>query len=395
MPLPPGPRPIPFLGNTLSIDKYQPWLTCTGWRKQYGELVHVNLIGQTAITIDSSSLAHRLLDQRSRKYSIRPVFALAKLFGWDFSTTTMPYGERLRRHRRIYHQEFRAEAITPYHQLFRRKAHELLCNLLYLKLPMNTTSIAKHPFVTLISDAMRLIVQSASSERAALVAAIPILARIPPWFPGAGFIRRAQRSQKLAREMQDSGVETTASKLLMFLLAMALNPTIQVRAQAEIDSIIGSETLWWYPVVPLGTPHSTVEDDIYEGYHVPTDIFTCIRFTKAPSMISRDNDPESFDPSRFVTSERQLNDDSTVVGFGFGRRICPGRHVAATVVWMMIVSVLAVFKVEKMRDDEVNEVEIVPEFWFGPSIHPLIHFPCQFRPRSIKMEGLIKLAASA
>ncbi|EGO29604.1 hypothetical protein SERLADRAFT_354116, partial [Serpula lacrymans var. lacrymans S7.9] len=38
------------------------------------------------------------------------------------------------------------------------------------------------------------------------------------------------------------GVETTASKLLMFLLAMALNPTIQVRAQAEIDSIIGSET---------------------------------------------------------------------------------------------------------------------------------------------------------
>ncbi|EGO29603.1 hypothetical protein SERLADRAFT_345409 [Serpula lacrymans var. lacrymans S7.9] len=128
-----------------------------------------------------------------------------------------------------------------------------------------------------------------------------------------------------------------------------------------------------------GTPHSTVEDDIYEGYHVPTDIFTWTMVISNIWAMTYDetqySDPESFDPSRFVTSERQLNDDSTVVGFGFGRRICPGRHVAATVVWMMIVSVLAVFKVEKMRDDEVNEVEIVPEFWFGPSMSVFLHSP--------------------
>ena len=70
---------------------------------------------------------------------------------------------------------------------------------------------------------------------------------------------------------------------------MALYPDVQKRAQEEIDSIIGSERLVtfddrislpyieavykevmrWQPVTPLGLPHSTSEDDIYKGFHIP------------------------------------------------------------------------------------------------------------------------------
>ena len=66
----------------------------------------------------------------------------------------------------------------------------------------------------------------------------------------------------------------TSSTLLVFILAMLFNPNVQTRAQAEIDSVVGTarlpvfddrpslpyinailrETLRWRPAVPLGIP---------------------------------------------------------------------------------------------------------------------------------------------
>jgi hypothetical protein len=74
-----------------------------------------------------------------------------------------------------------------------------------------------------------------------------------------------------------------------FFLAMTLFPEVQLKAQEEIDRIVGTkrlpnfedranlpyvdaivkEVLRWHPVGPIGLPHMTTEDDIFNGYLIP------------------------------------------------------------------------------------------------------------------------------
>lgn len=44
--------------------------------------------------------------------------------------------------------------------------------------------------------------------------------------------------------------------------------------------------------------------------------------------------------------------DPAKVAFGFGRRICPGLHMAYEVLWITLVSVLAVCEISDARDEK-------------------------------------------
>ena len=83
------------------------------------------------------------------------------------------------------------------------------------------------------------------------------------------------------------------------------------------------------------------------------------------------------DESRFPNSnafmpERFLNDDGSLkpndienIAYGFGRRICVGRHFANTSVWAVIARVLAVFKILKPLDENGVEIPLEPKFSNG------------------------------
>lgn len=105
-------------------------------------------------------------------------------------------------------------------------------------------------------------------------------------------------------------------------------------------------------------------------------------------------DPGCFNPDRFMT-HRAFNIESfdpAMAAFGFGRRICPGRHVAQDSMWIMSALILAVFNIQKAKDAYGNFITPSGEYHERALRHPK-QFACDIRPRSDRHRELILATA--
>jgi len=191
----------------------------------------------------------------------------------------------------------------------------------------------------------------------------------------------------------------TNATLITFLYLMMNYPGTQHRVQAEIDSVVGRrrlpnfedraslpyvdavlrETMRWHPVLPL-VGHATSEDDIYRGYYIPQGSVIMANLWAMSHNEEKYPNPNMFIPERFLREDGTLNDDNIPWVFGFGRRICPGRHVANVTLWSAMVCILALFKIKKTEGSEDGK------WTTGMTSHPL-PFPCRFVPRDEDMNA--------
>jgi hypothetical protein len=79
LPLPPGPKGIPLLGNVNDLPK-PGMLECHHWLKfkdPYGPISSVTVLGQTFVIVNDSDIALELLKNRAPIYSARPEMAFS------------------------------------------------------------------------------------------------------------------------------------------------------------------------------------------------------------------------------------------------------------------------------------------------------------------------------
>ncbi|KAF2634232.1 cytochrome P450 [Massarina eburnea CBS 473.64] len=196
---------------------------------------------------------------------------------------------------------------------------------------------------------------------------------------GQGLTLNENELNFLAGVMMEGGSDTTASILLAFIQAMIKYPHIQKRAQAEIDALLGAdvdtierspcwedyaqlpyiaqivkETMRWRPVTPLGVPHATNADDIVDGYTIPknTTVFLNVWGLHQQETSSTDPPPFDFNPDRFAnrtalaptyaaSSHYAARDH---YGYGAGRRLCPGIHLAERNLFVGVAKLLWAFE---------------------------------------------------
>ncbi|KAE9405300.1 cytochrome P450 [Gymnopus androsaceus JB14] len=208
-----------------------------------------------------------------------------------------------------------------------------------------------------------------------------------------------------------AGVETSWGTLVVFLIAMVLHPEYQVKAQAEIDAVCGHdrlptfedygalpyieyimrEVMRWHPVVPMGIPHRSLEDDVYNGMLIPAGsiVFANIRGMGLHEHIYKD--ATRFNPDRFIPKSQGGREEPYLSPFGFGRRICPGRFLAESTLWITIAMILATCKIGKAKD--ANGMEITPEVAFDSGfVDHLKPFNFTLVPRTTKASTMVEEA---
>jgi len=209
-----------------------------------------------------------------------------------------------------------------------------------------------------------------------------------------------------------AGGETIQSALTLFLFALALHPAVQKRARQDIDRVVGSdrlpgledrpslpyidaiirECLRWRPIVRQSLPRATQADDVYNDFFIPKGTLMIPNVWAITHDEEAYPNPDVFQPERFFNADGTLNDDTIGYAFGFGRRICPGRHAADPVLWITLASVLATFDVSKARDANGVEIEIDPDAFTDTVVSTPHPFVCSIVPRSDHAESLILAA---
>ena len=97
--------------------------------------------------------------------------------------------------------------------------------------------------------------------------------------------------------------------------------------------------------------------------------------------------PDIFKPERFLdTSDLRLK--SFDLPYGFGRRVCVGRHLAEASVWIVVATMLATMNIEKAVDAEGKEITPEVELTNGLTSHPQ-SFKCRIVPRNDQARYLI------
>ncbi|KAF1979833.1 cytochrome P450 [Bimuria novae-zelandiae CBS 107.79] len=410
--LPPGPTGLSLLGNINDVPPPASRSIFIGLSiKTHGPISSVTVLGQTMVLVHDKTIALELLEKRSVIHSGRPSLKFGfYMVGWIDTLSSLPNNDT--------------------HRLYRK--------ILY---GYKLDSHAPDPLISLADLAMDQSSQATVPGRW-LVDIFPILAHAPEWLPGANFKKTARLWKKtlmscvntpynFAKEnkyddsaamsfvsraisqakidngsswltdeqehaikwsavsLYTGGEDTSAITSDAFFLSMSIFPEVQRMAQEELDRVVGTrrlptfgdreqlpyinalvmEALRWHPIAPMGLPHTSDSEDTIDGQRIP----------KGSLILPN--------PERYL--EPYNEPLPTDVVFKFGRRICPGRALADSPLFLTFAQALAVFVIRPAAKNSGEEIINVHTIRPG-LVAALDPFEVTIRPRSEAHAAMIE-----
>ncbi|XP_028797948.1 flavonoid 3'-monooxygenase-like isoform X1 [Neltuma alba] len=130
LPLPPGPKPWPIVGNMPHLGPV-PHHALADLARSYGPLMHLRLGFVDVVVVASASVAEQILKVHDANFSSRPPNAGAKYMGYNYQDLVFaPYGPRWRKLRKISAVHlFSGKALEDFRHLRQEEVGRLTRNL--------------------------------------------------------------------------------------------------------------------------------------------------------------------------------------------------------------------------------------------------------------------------
>ncbi|KAF9465135.1 cytochrome P450 [Collybia nuda] len=297
LPLPPGPSGLPFLGSVLKWPKGHAWVEFNEWTKEFGDVVHISMMGNHVVILGKYSSAKLFLDKST--VASRPQFPMAgDLMGLAATMVLAPHDPHWKKMRRLTHIFMGKNYVEEFSGVLQSSSKDLV-TMMYKESakPWNNWDplrkcIGEQIFTSLAENALDRI-SYALIVGSFWVDAFPTLKYIPPWFPGAHFRRHGADTrhrvfdmvnlpfehvkkdmsgascppsvtrnmlERLTEEkdtdesgakwatgsLYGAGMEPVYAAMTTLILAMVLNPSVQEKVQAELDGVTGKKRLPTY-----------------------------------------------------------------------------------------------------------------------------------------------------
>lgn len=461
MKLPPGPNPLPLIGNLLDLG-HKPHKSLAAMAKVHGPIMSLKLGRVTAVVVSSSAMAKEVLQTNDQFLCNRAIPDALTAHSHDgVGFPWIPVSPLWRNFRKSCNNTLFAGKILDANENLRRKKVEELVEIVRKSaLKGEAVDVGRLVFTTtlnLLSNTIFSVdLADPNSELARefkkYVGGIMEEAGKPnlsDYFPFLrkldvqgtrkrmkihmgnvlnlldSMIKQRMKQQELnpdfvpkndmlhyllneeinaeinQKQMQHlllvlfaAGTDTTSATLQWAMAELLRNPEKLTKAQTEIRQVLGKnkpveeadisrlpylqavvkEAFRLHPAAPLLLPRKAQQDVEIAGFTIPKGAQIMVNVWAMGRDPRSWENPESFEPERFLGSEIDVRGRSfELIPFGGGRRICPGLPLAMRMMHLMLGSLIGFFDWKVEDGFEVNM-----EDKFGVTVemaHPLRAIP--------------------
>ncbi|KAK9208784.1 hypothetical protein WN944_001144 [Citrus x changshan-huyou] len=401
--LPPGPTPLPIIGNLLEIG-HKPHKSLAELAKVHGPIMSLKFGQVTTVVISSATMAKQVLQDHDTSLCNRNVPESVRSIQKDeYGIPWLPVSTKWKKLRKICNLHiFTSQKLDANQDLRSKKIQQLVAFVqesCRTGEPIDVGQAAFDTVVNLLSNSIFSVdLADANSDSARefkdsmwglmVEAGRPSLSDFFPMLRKLdiqGVRRRLTRHYiKILEDLFAAGTETTSSTLEWAVTELLNNSEALSKARLELEQkvdkgnlieesditqlpylqTIVKETLRLHPPVPLLLPRKASADVEITGFIIPKGAQVLVNAWAIGRDTSTWDDPYSFKPERFLGSDVDVKGRNfELIPFGAGRRICPGLPLAIRMLYLMLGSLIKSF--DWKLDNKVTSGNIDMEEKFG------------------------------
>ncbi|XP_016076221.1 PREDICTED: cytochrome P450 2C26 isoform X2 [Miniopterus natalensis] len=397
--LPPGPTPLPIIGNILQLGVKNISRSFSNLSKVYGPVFTVYLGMRPTVVLHGYEAVKEALIDQGEEFSGRGCFPATERYsrglGILFSNGTQWKETRrfslmalrnLGMGKRNIEHCVQEEACCLVEELRKTKASPCDPTVILGCAPCNVIcSIIFHNRFDYKDKIFLDILETFHEDMEILNS---------PWIQEKHDSHWEFTFENLTTTVSDlfgAGTETTSTTLRYALLLLLKYPEVSAKVQEEIKRVVGRErspcmqdrkhmpytdamvheVQRYINLIPTNLPHAVTHDVKFRNYLIPKGTSVITSLTSVLHDGKEFPNPETFDPGHFLDETGNFKKSDYFMAFSAGKRMCVGEGLARMELFLFLTTILQKFTLKPVLDPK--DIDITPIMNSFSSVPPPYH----------------------